>query len=187
MPHYSHIAARKIWRKFFRRTSMIWEGGGLVWCNPDGHLFFQSIHSNNCQFFYSSFSSNHPGKNRLCSIQFNPSSSGDDLCLPFCPSLILCIQPHNPCCNHRKRINIVQKRIRQRSSLLLDSIPCRGDLCLLFCIYPSALAVALTGDEWSSGLINLTILYTTVYCTCRRSVCSRTVNSRRSPRILKFL
>ena len=126
---------------------MIWEGGGLVWCNPDGHLFFQSIHSNNCQFFYSSFSSNHPGKNRLCSIQFNPSSSGDDLCLPFCPSLILCIQPHNPCCNHRKRINIVQKRIRQRSSLLLDSIPCRDDLCLLFCIYPSALAVALTGDE----------------------------------------
>ena len=32
-----------------------------MWCEPDDHPFFQSIHSTKYPLFYSSFSSNHPG------------------------------------------------------------------------------------------------------------------------------
>ena len=34
-----------------------------MWCEPDDHPFFQSIHSTKYPLFYSSFSSNHPGAN----------------------------------------------------------------------------------------------------------------------------
>ena len=34
---------------------------GLVWCEPNDHPFFSSIHSAKCLFFHSSFSLNHPG------------------------------------------------------------------------------------------------------------------------------
>ena len=40
----SHLAARMIWRKVLEEHPF-WEGGGLVWCEPDDHLFFWSIHS----------------------------------------------------------------------------------------------------------------------------------------------
>ena len=41
------------------------EGSDLVWCEPDDHPFFRSILSAKCPFFYSSFSSNHPGAKSL--------------------------------------------------------------------------------------------------------------------------
>ena len=34
---------------------------GLVWWEPEGHPIFWSVHSTKRPFFYSSFSSNHPG------------------------------------------------------------------------------------------------------------------------------
>ena len=57
--HTSHLAARMIGRKVFGRTSIL---GGLVWCELEGHLFFWSIYSDKCPFFYWSISSNHPGE-----------------------------------------------------------------------------------------------------------------------------
>ena len=82
---FRHLAARMIWRKVFGRASVL--GGGLVWCEPSDHPFFRSIHSAKCTFFYSSFSSNHPGAKSLVwqGIEWIPSPaiSSDDLCLLF--------------------------------------------------------------------------------------------------------
>ena len=61
-----------------------------MWCKPEDHLFFQSIHSARYQLFYSSFFSNHPGNTLLCGIQFRTPTSNDDLCHCFCLILILC-------------------------------------------------------------------------------------------------
>ena len=38
-----------------------WEGGGLVWCEPEDHPFFRSVRSDKCLFFYSSISLNRSG------------------------------------------------------------------------------------------------------------------------------
>ena len=56
----SHLASTMIWRKVFEEHPF-WEGDGLVWCEPDDHTFFRSIHSAKCPFFFSSFSWNLPG------------------------------------------------------------------------------------------------------------------------------
>ena len=39
----SHLASTMIWRKVFEEHPL-WEGDGLVWCEPDDHPFFWSIH-----------------------------------------------------------------------------------------------------------------------------------------------
>ena len=52
-----HLAARIIWRKDFRRTSILGDWWfGVVW--TDDHPFFWSIHSAKSPFFYSSIYSN---------------------------------------------------------------------------------------------------------------------------------
>ena len=63
----SHLAARMIWRNFFKRTSI------LVW-SPDDHSFFWSINCSKRPFFYSSFSSNLLGAKSLVQhgIEWNP-------------------------------------------------------------------------------------------------------------------
>ena len=69
----------------FLQEHLVWEVGGLVWCEPADHpSFFQSIHSAKKSFFYSSYFSNHHGAKWL----MRPTSS-KDLCLPFCLILIL--------------------------------------------------------------------------------------------------
>ena len=66
------FSAKDDLKKCFWEEHPFRESGGLVWCEPDDNLFFQSIHSakNQYQFFNSSFSSNDPGNNPLCGIQF---------------------------------------------------------------------------------------------------------------------
>ena len=65
----SHLSSRMTRRKVFGRTSILGGGGGgLVCCEPDDRLFFQSIPSAKCPFFYSSFSSNQPGAKWLVRI-----------------------------------------------------------------------------------------------------------------------
>ena len=63
-----------------------WEGGGLVLCEP--YPFIRSIHSAKRMFFYSSFSSYHPGAKLVerhgILNEFRPPNSRDDLCLFFC-------------------------------------------------------------------------------------------------------
>ena len=88
MLHYSHLAARMIWRKVFGIPSML---GGWWFCvgEPDDHPFFQSIHSAKYPSFSSSFSSNHTGTKWLVGHpvefnQFHTPTRGDDLCLSFC-------------------------------------------------------------------------------------------------------
>ena len=47
----SHLAARMIEEKFLEEHPF-WEGCGLVWCEPEDHPFFRSIHSLKCPFFF---------------------------------------------------------------------------------------------------------------------------------------
>ena len=57
----SHLAARMSWRKVYGRTFIL--GGrwfGVVWIGSSS-IFFLTIHSAKCPFFFSSISSNHPG------------------------------------------------------------------------------------------------------------------------------
>ena len=55
------ISSKDDSKKSFRKNPPFWEGGGLVWCEPDDHPFFWSIHSTKRPTFYLSFSSNYPG------------------------------------------------------------------------------------------------------------------------------
>ena len=48
----------QFWRKVLEEHPL-WEGGGLVWCEPEDHPFFWSIYPAKCTFVYSSISSNH--------------------------------------------------------------------------------------------------------------------------------
>ena len=58
----------------FLQEHLVWEVGGLVWCEPADHpSFFQSIHSAKKSFFYSSYFSNHHGAKWL----MRPTSSKD--------------------------------------------------------------------------------------------------------------
>ena len=72
------------------------EGGDLVLCELDDHLFSLSIHSAKYQFFYSSFLQIILALNG-CIVrgmelnQFRPPTSSNDLCLTFCLILILWI------------------------------------------------------------------------------------------------
>ena len=68
-----HLAAKMI-RKKFLGEHPFWQGG-LVWCEPDDHPFFQSIHSAKQPLFYSSFSSNHPCGKYLGQKQRRPLHS----------------------------------------------------------------------------------------------------------------
>ena len=85
----SHLSARMIEEKVFEEHPF-WEGGGLVLCEP--YPFIRSIHSAKRMFFYSSFSSYHPGAKLVerhgILNEFRPPNSRNDLCL-FSSVLIL--------------------------------------------------------------------------------------------------
>ena len=59
-----------------------------MWCEPEDHLFFRSIHFTKCLFFYSSISSNHSAaKNLISSV---PPNSSNNLCLLIFLILLIC-------------------------------------------------------------------------------------------------
>ena len=61
---HSHLAARMFWRKGFVRTSIL-EGWWFGVVGTGWSSIFPKHHSVKCSFFYSSFSSNHPGAKSL--------------------------------------------------------------------------------------------------------------------------
>ena len=86
------LQQRRAEEKFLEENSF-WESGILVWCEPDDHPFYGSIHSAKRPFSYSSLSSNHPGAIPVkCGMKFNefrPPNNTDDLCLHVCLFLLL--------------------------------------------------------------------------------------------------
>ena len=90
MQHYSHLAARMIWRKLLEEHPF----GRVVvgWYEPDYHQFLSSIHSVKHSFIFSSFTSNHPDAKYVVRhgiSEFRPPNSWDDFCLLFGLFLLL--------------------------------------------------------------------------------------------------
>ena len=82
------------------------EGAGLVWCKPEDHPFFWSIHSAKRLFFNSSFSSYHPGVKsvvRHALKKFRPPTSSDGLCLLSFTSSSFCMEADFPMYNSESK------------------------------------------------------------------------------------
>ena len=85
--HISHLAARTIWRKVFKRTSILrgfWFG--VVWTGWSS-IFpkhpFRQVFNLLFTLFYKSFW--HQIASAACNCIYSvPPTSSDDLCFPFC-------------------------------------------------------------------------------------------------------
>ena len=96
---------------------------GFVWCDPDEHTFFPNHPFRQICFVLSSFSSNQlisHGLNYFCSIQFQPPTSSNNLCLRFCLILILWLQAmYFLTCLLRSSISLLSDWTRSQELLVL--------------------------------------------------------------------
>ena len=83
MPHLPLSSKDDLKKRFLKNIHF---GRVVVWCGVNhgwSTIIFWSIHSAKRLFFYSSFSSNHPGAKSVVGHGFKPPNSSDDICLLF--------------------------------------------------------------------------------------------------------